>query len=70
MILFGNIVNNSLLRPAMTGKELKELRLKANLTQEQLAEKIGSHKQVISRWENERSNISKAYEKLIRIVLK
>lgn len=49
----------------MTGQELKELRKKAGLTQTELANKIGTYKQVISNWENGRSNISKPYQKLI-----
>lgn len=53
----------------MTGQELKELRKKAGLTQTELANKISTHKQVISRWENNKSNISKPYEQLIKIVL-
>ena len=53
----------------MNGKELKDLRKKAGLTQTELAEKIGTHKQVISRWENGKSSISNPYERLIRLEL-
>ena len=35
------------------GKKIKQLRFKAGLTQEQLAEKIGIGAQSVSKWENE-----------------
>ena len=54
----------------MTAEELKTLRTKAGLTQTELAEKIGTHKQVISAWENGRSNISKPYVQLLLLALK
>lgn len=34
------------------GKRLKELRIKANLSQEQLAEKVGVATKTVSYWEN------------------
>ena len=34
------------------GKKIKQLRLKAGLTQEQLAEKLGIGAQSVSKWEN------------------
>lgn len=52
----------------MTGEQLKKMRLEAGLTQEELAEKIGTYKTVISRWENGRSNIASSYQKLIEII--
>ncbi|MFC6859187.1 XRE family transcriptional regulator [Zunongwangia atlantica] len=36
----------------MTGEELKDLRIRANLTQEQLAELVGMHKNTIYSYEN------------------
>lgn len=33
------------------GKQIYELRKKANLSQEQLAEKVGVSRQTISKWE-------------------
>ena len=37
------------------GKKLKEKRMKANLTQEQVAEELFVSRQTISNWENEKS---------------
>lgn len=37
------------------GKKLKDMRLKSNLTQEQVAEKLFVSRQTISNWENEKS---------------
>lgn len=37
------------------GKKLKEERMKSNLTQEQVAEKLFVSRQTISNWENEKS---------------
>ena len=54
----------------MKAEELKILRKKNNLTQKELAEKLGTKDTVISRWENGRSNISSAYAKLILLTLK
>ena len=34
------------------GKKIKQLRFKAGLTQEQLAEKLGIGAQSVSKWEN------------------
>jgi DNA-binding transcriptional regulator YiaG len=53
----------------MTGEELKKLRKEAGLTQTDLAIKLGTHKQVISTWENNRHKISNAYEVLILQIL-
>jgi DNA-binding transcriptional regulator YiaG len=68
-IKFGNKVKKSQLCLVMTGIELKTLRKNAGLTQSELAEKIGTSKQVISTWENGRFKISNAYELLLRQVL-
>ena len=37
------------------GRKLKEVRMKSNLTQEQVAEKLFVSRQTISNWENEKS---------------
>lgn len=37
------------------GKKLKEIRMKLNLTQEQVAEELFVSRQTISNWENEKS---------------
>jgi transcriptional regulator with XRE-family HTH domain len=66
---FGNKVDRCLLC-YMTGSELKSFRLKAGLTQEELAVKIGTHKTVVSRWERGKSNISASYQKLIAMIFK
>ena len=35
----------------MTPQEIRELRLKLGLTQGQLGEKVGSHRNTVSQWE-------------------
>lgn len=49
----------------MSGQELKELRKKYNLTQKEVAEAIGTDDTRISEWENDKSSISKSYQKLL-----
>ena len=43
------------------GKFISELRKEKNLTQEQLAEKMGVTDKSISRWENGKSEIAEMY---------
>lgn len=50
----------------MNGKELKELRKKFNLTQEDVAKGIEAQRTRISDWENERYKISNAYRILLQ----
>ena len=45
------------------GRKLKEVRMKANLTQEQVAEELFVSRQTISNWENE-----KTYPDIISII--
>ena len=52
---------------AMDGVELKTLRQKFNLKQQELAEKIGTKQQRISEWENG-ANISPVYQRVLREV--
>lgn len=49
----------------MNGLELKQLRLKHNLTQSDLGDKIGVTKSKISEWENGKHTISNAYQLLL-----
>lgn len=49
----------------MNGKELKILREKAQLTQKELSEKIGTLHPRISDWENGKRKISAAYLKIL-----
>ncbi len=49
----------------MKGTELKILREKHNLTQKELAEKIGTKYPRISDWETGKRKISPAYQKVI-----
>ncbi|HAS43464.1 MAG TPA: hypothetical protein DCS93_23490 [Microscillaceae bacterium] len=42
----------SLRHPSMTGEELRSLRQKYNLTQDELAEALGTVKNRVSEWEN------------------
>lgn len=51
----------------MTGQELKELREKANLTQKELAEKLGTTYPRVSDWETGKRKISLAYQRIINI---
>lgn len=54
----------------MKGEELKALRLKANLTQKELAEKIGVSDSRVSEWEHGKYKISNAYVRILNGVLK
>lgn len=54
----------------MTGEELKILRLKANLTQKELAGKIGVSDSRVSEWEHGKYKISNAYVRILNGVLK
>ena len=50
----------------MTGQELKKLREKRGITQEELARAIGvDHKQTEYRWEST-GKISKVYQKILK----
>lgn len=61
----GYNVNKCLLY-IMNGEQLKKLRLNANLTQSELAEKLGTYKQKISNWENGLHTISRLYVNAIK----
>lgn len=50
----------------MTGQELKILREKAELTQRELAEKIGTNYARISDWETGKRKISPAYLHILK----
>lgn len=43
----------------MTGKQLKDIRIKANLTQLELAKVIGTSQVCISKWESGKSKVPK-----------
>ncbi len=62
--LLGFLVTIALLC-AMNNEELKNLRQKYNLTQEEVAESVGTVKQRVSEWENGRKSISPAYQRLL-----
>ena len=49
----------------MNGKDLRELREKHNLTQQDVANSIGTRVQRISEWENGKKSISPSYQRLI-----
>lgn len=53
----------------MTKEELKKLRLKAGLTQQQLADELSIERAMIGRWET-KGSISKVYIKILTIHLK
>lgn len=46
-------------------EKLKELRKKYGLTQKQLADKLGNEQEMISKWENGKHSIGKAYQKVL-----
>ncbi|MBQ8132965.1 MAG: helix-turn-helix transcriptional regulator [Clostridia bacterium] len=52
----------------MTGDEVKQIRLKHNLSQEEFGRKIGMAKSGISNIENNLRNVSKKTEYLIRLI--
>jgi transcriptional regulator with XRE-family HTH domain len=54
----------------MTGKILKELRIKNEYNQSDFAELLGTYQQRISQWENEIKSIPLYIEKLIGEYLK
>lgn len=49
----------------MTGLELKILRKKKGLTQQELANAIGTYKSIISDWERGKHEISNAYKSVL-----
>ncbi|SPD74425.1 Transcriptional regulator, XRE family [uncultured Desulfobacterium sp.] len=55
-------------RSILDGKEIKFLRKNLGLTGKKFAEFIGTDNATVSRWENETQSISKAHDRLIRLV--
>lgn len=51
----------------MTGQELKELRLKYNLTQTQVADGIGTDYTRVSEWENGKVKMSNITSKALEL---
>ena len=49
----------------MTGKEIKELRYKMGLTQQDFAHKLGTTTQSIHRWEHEKTKPSRLARRLL-----
>lgn len=52
----------------LTGDEIRFLRKYLGLSQEDLARKMGVQPESISRWENERANMSEPHERLLRSI--
>jgi len=52
----------------LDGKEIKFLRKNAGLTAKRLGEIIGIDNSTISRWENDSQAISRAHDRLLRII--
>lgn len=50
----------------MTGEELKALREKAGLTQKELADKLGTKRERVSDWENNKRKMSGAYLRILK----
>jgi len=55
-------------RKGLSGKEIRFIRNTMNLTQKELAEKLGNDSQTVARWEKETSDIPGPSEKLLRAV--
>ena len=53
----------------MKGKELKEIRSQLGLTQQQLADKIGTTKNTVYRWEKDRMVIREPTANLLRLLI-
>jgi transcriptional regulator with XRE-family HTH domain len=51
----------------MNGQELKTLREKYNLTQQEVADGVNCKQTRISEWENGKYSISKAYKQLLSV---
>jgi DNA-binding transcriptional regulator YiaG len=45
----------------MTGRQIVALRKALKLTQEQLAEKLGTYRETVARWEADRTNPHRLY---------
>lgn len=52
----------------LSGQELVFLRKEIGLRAKDLAEKLGVHKVTISRWENEKEQISPPYDSLVKFI--
>jgi DNA-binding transcriptional regulator YiaG len=52
----------------MTGQELESIRSAAGFSQKELAARLGTTPETVSRWECGRRGISEPMERLIRIV--
>jgi transcriptional regulator with XRE-family HTH domain len=52
----------------VTGQELRAVRLRLRLSQEELARKMGKHRNTIVAWENGRSPIGVSEELALRMI--
>ncbi len=52
----------------MTGTEIKRIRVRLGLTQQQLADRIGTTKNTVYRWEKEMMAVREPTAKLIRLL--
>lgn len=52
----------------MKGQELRRLRTRMKLTQEQLAEKLGVTENTVARWERDEVKISETAARLAKIL--
>ena len=59
-----------MIRTKMTGKQLRGIRQKFGMTQEQLASELEMERSMIAKWETGVAIISRSRAKLIRLVLK
>lgn len=50
----------------MTGQELKEARIKAQMTQQELADRLSVSQDRITKWETGKHKISNAYVIILR----
>ena len=53
----------------MTGAQLRRLRIKRELTQAQLAERLGVRANTVARWERDELRISELTARLVRLLV-
>jgi DNA-binding transcriptional regulator YiaG len=52
----------------MKGEQVRQIRAQLGLTQEQLAEQVGVHKNTVARWERDELSIREMTARLLRLL--